>query len=280
MKINDFALCCVYLLCWYYLFKYTSQYEIYIILILLGLIIVCQKKEIAAFNNSMKRQNESYYATLNHDIKPPALAQIRILEQLLKNKFGILNKNQKEILNLSLNSCKQLYKMLKTETSTYEFIQKNKQLKYSTFDLTKLLQECIREISTELDFNNLEINFENPYSYCLIYADKIELKKVIENLLFNGILSAKRSSIIDIFLRIEDNNIILKIKTTGTYINPSEIESYFNRYCTDSTKFNKIGMGVGLYLSKQIIEAHRGKVFALSNKEKFNILGFQIPMTT
>lgn len=257
---------------------YCEKIIIAFTIIILAIILLQIKKKLKLSNDTLFEQAQSYCATLNHDLKTPAIAQIRALELLINEKSGPLNDKQKEIIELTLSSCRYLYRMIYTEIATYNFEAKNQELCYSNFDLIKVIKECISETKKLSDFESKTINLETQYAYCLIRADRHELKTVISNLLLNGILYAHKVKNINVTLRIENNNVVLKIHTTGPYIPPQEIKTFFQKNTTNSAKFHKIGMGQGLYLSKKIIEAHKGSVIAISLKENSNIFGFQIPL--
>ena len=56
------------------------------------------------------------------------------------------------------------------------------------------------------------------------------------------------------------------------------MSNLFKKYVSHAAKFNKIGVGLGLYLSKQIIDAHNGEIYGESFKDNHNTFGFIIPM--
>ena len=56
------------------------------------------------------------------------------------------------------------------------------------------------------------------------------------------------------------------------------MENLFKKYVSHAAKFNKIGVGLGLYLSKQIIDAHKGEIYAKSFEDNHNIFGFILPL--
>ena len=59
---------------------------------------------------------------------------------------------------------------------------------------------------------------------------------------------------------------------------PDSMAKLFRKYVTHSEKFNKVGIGLGLYLSKKIIDAHNGKIIAESSQDQHNTFGFIIPL--
>ncbi|MDE6138660.1 MAG: PAS domain S-box protein [Candidatus Gastranaerophilales bacterium] len=226
----------------------------------------------------IQEQRETYIATLSHDLKTPAIAQVRALELLLSGELGEFNKDQKEMLKLTLDSCNYMYDMVYTLLSTCKFESGEVTLNYSQFDITKLVLESIHEISKLAQDNLTLIEFEPNMKSCIINADRIEIKRVVINFLSNAINYAFPSTNINVSLATNDNNIILKVKNRSHYIEPEAMDRIFRKYVTHSEKFNKVGIGLGLYLSKQIIEAHNGTVIAESSKDETNIFGFKIPI--
>jgi PAS domain S-box-containing protein len=225
-----------------------------------------------------QEQRETYIATLSHDLKTPAIAQVRALELLLSGQFGEFNDEQKEMLEMTLESCNYLYEMVYTLLSTCKLENGFLVLNYSSFDIVAMACECIHEVSNLCNENFINIEFEPKVEKCFIDADKIEMKRVIINLLSNAIKYAFPSSNINVSLSVKNNNVELLVKNSSPYIEPVALERLFGKYVTNSDKFNKVGFGLGLYLSKKIVEKHKGNIIAESFKSQNNIFGFSIPI--
>lgn len=227
----------------------------------------------------IQEQRETYIATLSHDLKTPTIAQIRALELLLSGQLGILNDEQKEMVKLTLDSCNYMYDMVYTLLSTCKFESGEVVLKYSSFDIVELIRESIHEISNLSKENSTDIIFSPGMDCFTVSADKIELKRVVINLISNAISYAFSNTEINVSVRIVDNFVELRVKNSSSYIEPDKMQRIFRKYVTHSEKYNKVGVGLGLYLSKKIVEAHEGKIIAESSKSQTNTFGFLIPVS-
>ncbi len=227
----------------------------------------------------IQEQRETYIATLSHDLKTPAIAQVRALELLLSGQLGEFNSEQKELLKLTLDSCNYMYDMVYSLLSTYKFESGEVILNYSSFNLVEIIKESIKEINELAINNSIKINFEPEEKTCIVFADKAEIKRVLINFLSNSINYAFSSSTIKVKLSKNIEKAELRIINSSPYIAPDVMQRIFSKYVTHSEKFNKVGVGLGLYLSKKIIEAHNGIVIAESSKEfSSNTFGFYIPI--
>lgn len=238
---------------------------------------------ISTFGRSIEQekriseQRETYIATLSHDLKTPTIAQVRALELMLSGQFGEFNQEQKDMLKLTLDSCNYMYDMVYTLLSTYKFENGDISLNFSSFNFTKVVKESIKELMNLAEENYITIEF-GDFQPVVITADRIEMKRVVVNLLSNAINYAFQNSRIYISCLKVGNNIEFSVKNSSPYIEPSVMNGLFRKYVTHSDKFNKVGVGLGLYLSKKIVEAHGGKIIAKSFKNQSNIFGFSIPL--
>jgi signal transduction histidine kinase len=126
--------------------------------------------------------------------------------------------------------------------------------------------------------SDTDIDFDKPATPLFINADRVRIHEVVSNLLNNAISSITRNGKIIISVQVvecttnnnmrEDENdnktcIVVSIKDNGTGIHP-EIESrLFSKFASKS----ELGLGLGLYISKSIIEAHGGKIWGEDNKD-------------
>lgn len=226
----------------------------------------------------VKSQRETYISTLTHDLKTPTLAQIRSLELLLSGQFGALNQAQEEMVNLTLDSCKYMYDMLYTLLASYKFERGEAELNYSNFDVMPIISSSLKKRSRSLRLNDLRIKINPKIKNFTISGDKSELCRVIDIFIGNAISYAKSMSCVYIDIKKNNNIFEFKVKNSSNYIPPDVLQALFKQYSTAAlNRYDKVGVEMGMYYSKKIVEAHGGKIIAESTQDNTNTFGFSIP---
>lgn len=223
-------------------------------------------------------QRETYVATLTHDLKTPTIAQIKALDLLLNDHMGSLNNEQKELLTLTKDSCNFMYEMLSTLLSTYKYENGDYTLNCEKCNIISLAEESINELEAMLKEKNATIYMCTEGSQFNTECDRMQIKRVLTNILGNAISYAYDNTQIDVTIRQYENGISFEAKNQSAYINPETMNNLFKKYVSHAAKFNKVGVGLGLYLSKQIIDAHDGEIYARSFEDNHNIFGFILPL--
>ncbi len=224
------------------------------------------------FEKQIEDQKDTFVATLAHDLKTPTIAQIKAIEYLLNNGSTALNKNDKEILSEVYNSCKYMNSLINNLVMTYNYTSGRIVLNYDSFNLAELLNEACNETRFLTGENSDNINFEIDESECVIYADRLEIKRVLINLLSNAVSYSCPKSPVTVKIKDVENYITFSISNFSRYPMEDDINLIFDKY-SYARKNISIGSGLGLYLSKQIIEAHGGEIFAKKEAE-LCIFGF------
>ncbi len=237
--------------------------------------IVVTSKEISA-QKEVEQQKELFVATLTHDLKTPTTAQMRALELFEKGILGPLNKDQKEIAHQVYNSCKYMNNMIGTVLASYKFDYGQVKLTPEIFDIVELAEECNKELLFSSEEKNIRVNIKSSDTEITISADKLNIKRVIMNLLGNAMAYSRHDSTVDIYVSKMHDFVRLEVVNISEYLSPSELERIFKKYISKAEKYNKAGTGLGLYLSKQIIDAHGGRMIAKSNENKINTFGFEL----
>jgi two-component system sensor histidine kinase VicK len=157
-------------------------------------------------------------------------------------------------------------------------IENNKSLGLSkeNFNLVQKIRNVIHDIKSSQGekADAIEIVYHAPDEPIMIEADKTRIYEVVSNLLRNAIKFTD-SGTITITSRLEGKNAIISIKDTGRSIDPELMPRLFTKFASKS----ETGTGLGLYLSKKIIEAHDGKIWAENNKdEKGATFAFTLPL--
>lgn len=229
----------------------------------------------------IEANKENFIATLTHDLKTPTYAQMNTLNMLLNGAFGKLNDEQTEMIQLSKCSCKYVSDLIATILDTYRYNEGNVKLNPETFDIYYLATKLKTGLGGMAKERNQTIEFSAPKNICEIYADRLQIKRVIFNLLSNAITYGYKNSTILINIKDEKNEIEFTITNQSEQIPEKELSTMFKRFKeTKLSYFNKTSTGLGLYLSKKIIDMHNGKIFAKSYPDGKCIFGFKLPKTT
>jgi two-component system, OmpR family, sensor histidine kinase VicK len=155
------------------------------------------------------------------------------------------------------------------------------------FNLVNLIANVVQDYVGYIEKENLNLklfyNFKQDINDPLpIDADRDRITQVISNLLNNAIkfTSKKTEGIISVFAERKNNNeeeVIVSIKDTGEGINPEILPRLFTKFATRSFS----GTGLGLYISKSIVEAHEGKMWTENNPDvKGATFTFTLPLSS
>ena len=236
-------------------------------------------KHFAHINSEkqLQAQRETFVASIGHDLKNPTLAQIRSLELLLKGAFGRLDKEQSEILGMILDSCRYMNGMLSSLLATYRNYGGVVKLNFAEFSLEDLVKECVSEMLYVARDKALDIK-TRVMSGSFVLADRVQIKRVIMNLISNAIKYAYKNT--DLLLNVYQDkaNICFEFENKSPYISEDKQKSIFARYVSYAGAHKELGIGLGLYASKKIIESHNGTIYVKSFKDDRNIFGFRIPI--
>ena len=229
----------------------------------------------------LEERKNTFIATMTHDLKTPTLAQIRALDLLLNNTFGELKPNQQEIITQIKNSCNYMSNLIFTILDTYMYENGRVKINKDEFNIKELIQETTKEVSNLLIEKEQNIILKSNIHSSTVYCDQIQIKRVLINLIANAISYGNRNTDIVINLDETENSILLNVKNTANYIPEDILKHVFDKYKPTSTqRFKKTSSGLGLYLSKKIIDAHLGKVHAYSSEDGTCIFGFELPKYT
>lgn len=202
---------------------------------------------------------EDFVATLTHDLKVPIVAESNIINFLLDGKFGEINEKQQVALLNMKNSNQELVELVQIILETYKIKETGVKLVKENIMLNKFITDIIKETQPIAHNSGIEI-FYNSKRDLKVTADPMQLERVIKNLISNAISHSNTKEKIDITTGEIPGFVTISIIDYGQGIPPQEIKLIFNKYYSAAKKFRKIGTGLGLYLSQQIVKSHGGEI--------------------
>jgi two-component system sensor histidine kinase ResE len=202
---------------------------------------------------------EDFVATLTHDLKVPIVAESNIINFLLDGKFGEINEKQEVALLNMQKSNKELVELVQIILETYKIKETGVKLFKENIMLNKFLSDVVEKTQPIANNSGITIYFE-PARDIKVTADPIQLERVVKNLISNAISHSNTEERIDITTGEIPGFVTISVIDYGQGIAEKELKLIFNKYYSASKKFRKIGTGLGLYLSQQIVKSHGGEI--------------------
>ena len=228
------------------------------------------------FNPCNKKNRDTYFATLIHDLKTPAFAQIRTIKMLLDGNFGSLNPDQYQILKETLHSEKYMADIVTNILTAYKCDCSELILQKQTFDIADVLNTIYESIKGLAEDKNQIIQINYKCSNLYAFGDKLQLTRVMTNLISNAIKYGNPYSEIIIDLINDNRNVTFKVENKAQPIPKEKLKRIFDKFTGGMGHYNSAGTGLGLYLSKRIIQMHGGKIFAKSFDDGTCVFGFML----
>lgn len=234
---------------------------------------------IKNYTNQKEIENlkEDFVATLTHDLKIPIIAEANMLDFFIDEKFGKLNKKQKDALTSMKESNQELLDLVQVVLDTYKIKEGEIDLSIKSVSVKKLLTDIISEMDSiaKKNQNNLVLNLRSDFN---INIDKFQMKRVLKNLINNAILYGRKNTDIEINVKREWDNISISVKDYGKGIKKEDVAQIFNRYFSTSKSFRKVGTGLGLYLSHKIVKEHGGELIVQSEENNGSEFIIKLPV--
>lgn len=213
----------------------------------------------------LEKLREDFIATLTHDLKVPIVAESNILDFLINGKFGEITEKQREAISNMKDCNQELLELVQILLETYKINEAGIELNKENIDLVPFITLIIDEMRPIAEKSDLNINLDY-HDDLRIFADNLQLKRVVKNLIQNAISHSESNKDIDVKIEQIPDYTLIKIIDYGKGIPKENIDKIFNKYYSTAEKFRKIGTGLGLYLSQQIIKSHGGEIIVTSEE--------------
>lgn len=223
----------------------------------------------------LEKLREDFVATLTHDLKVPIIAESNILEFLINGKFGKISEKQHEAISNMKDCNKELLELVQVLLDTYKINETGIVLEKENINVFSFITGIVDEMAPITEKSGIRLNFETQRDSDIL-ADKIQLKRVVKNLIQNAISHSESSKDVDIKIDQHNGFAYIKIIDYGKGISKEDIDKIFNKYYSSAKKFREIGTGLGLYLSQKIINAHSGKIIVTSEANHYTEFCIQL----
>ena len=215
-----------------------------------------------------------------HELRTP-IQPILGLSEIIRQK---VNTEDREYVNVIIRNARRLQRLTEEILDVAKIESQSLKLKKDEFNLNDVIVNCLNDITTNRQFSNNDKENKQKILYepndILLKADRERVSQVISNLLSNAAKFTPEGtiSIVSDLNGNQDNKnneAIINVKDNGQGIDPDMLPKLFSKFATKSYS----GTGLGLYISKNIVEAHGGRIWAQNNSDgKGATFSFSLPI--
>ena len=227
----------------------------------------------------LDRIKTDFLNTTSHELRTPMAAIKGYIQMLLKQTLGDVTPEQKDALNVILRNTDRLDHLVqdildisRLDSGTMKFIPEKT-------DITKVIKEVVETMQLSANVKNIKINTELEEMPELV-IDQERIKQVIMNLVDNAIKFSPHDYTINLRTKIKKDGVLFEVQDFGRGIPRNKQKKIFERfYQVDSGMDRKFGgAGLGLAISRGIVNAHDGKIWADSTLGKGSSFKFSLPL--
>jgi two-component system, OmpR family, sensor histidine kinase VicK len=227
--------------------------------------------------NNEKMQKE-FINIAAHELRTPVQPILGMAELLELSFEGGQSKTEitRDEIDIILRNAKRLERLSSDVLETARIESQSLRLNKQLFSLHEVISTSIRDAKNQI--GDQDISFQYDPKHLVVYADKGRVSEVVSNILNNAIKFTQKGSItvsVEVQTNDSGSEAIVLIRDEGTGIDREIVSRLFSKFVTKSDK----GTGLGLYISKSIVEAHGGKIWARNNEdERGATFGFSLPL--
>ncbi|MBD2022601.1 hybrid sensor histidine kinase/response regulator [Leptolyngbya sp. FACHB-36] len=226
--------------------------------------------------DQIARQREDFVSRLTHDLRTPLVAADRMLTLFHQGSLGDLSPAMEEAVAIMLRSNQNLLTMVNMLLEVYRYDAGRKKLSFAPVKLVELVQEVLEELRPLAIEKGLALSFDDSEAKDgAVLGDRLELRRVITNLIGNAIKFTTAGSVRVRLQPSAPSQMTLDIEDTGPGIAAEELPTLFESFVQGNHK--RGGSGLGLQLSRRIVEAHRGTIDVQTEVGKGSRFSVQLP---
>jgi len=226
-------------------------------------------EQLFAANEKLKgldKLKSEFLSLAAHQLRSPLTAIKGYASMVAEGSYGEINPKAKEAVDRIFQSSQNLANVVEDLLNVSKIEQGGMKFVMEPFSLVEVARDMAKDLSITAEKKGLKMVFESDdEKQCMVNGDKEKLRQVVLNFVDNSIKYTKEGSIYVSVKRV-GNKVQFRVKDTGMGMTPEIKASLFQKFARgDGARMNTGGSGLGLYLAKEIVSAHKGDVMVESD---------------
>ena len=206
------------------------------------------------------RLKSEFIATASHELRTPLTSVQMGVHLLLEGALGELTDSQNEVLQACRQDCERLDKLMRDLLDLSKIEAGESQPQLATISARDLLSTAVKELRPQVEAKGLKLTVNAPVELPCVSVDRLQIERVLSNLVINALRHTKDGEI-NISAEQRDNHLAVSVHDTGSGIPSEYLPHIFDKF-VQVPDAPTGGAGLGLTISKSIVEAHGGQIGA------------------
>jgi signal transduction histidine kinase len=254
--------------------KFTKEHENIVVSIAAQAAIGIDNAKLYEEVKALNDKKDEFIGLASHELKTPLTSISGYLQIISRLKS---DEASQKFIDKTIHQVKKLTSLVSDLLDVSKIEAGKLQLGIEQFDIKPVVEGAIELIRHSN--NNYNISLQTSIDSLTVSGDPHRIEQVLINLLTNAIKYSPGSDKVEVFLNTKDNKVIVGVKDYGVGIAADKLTKVFSRfYRIEGANPNISGLGIGLYLSHEIVTRHKGKLWVESDLGKGSTFWLSIPL--
>lgn len=247
------------------------------------------EESLRAYHNLLTQQNakleqannlkSEFLASVSHELRTPLTAILGFSDLLEQEQYGSLNREQKQSAAFIHESGNHLFALINDLLDVQKIEAGMMELQQSSVDLPDAITNALNTVRGKAKEKALQLHVEYPRAIAPFPADARKVKQILYNLLANAVKYTPVQGSVSVIVRDGAGEVHVEISDTGPGISPNDQQQLFQPFTQLKSSSSEVyeGTGLGLALTKQLVELHGGNVWLRSEIGQGSTFGFSLP---
>lgn len=244
--------------------------------------LVKQRDEILKLEKKINDENikDEFYSNISHELRTPInviYSALQLNDMYLKNcEVTKINRNNNIIRQNCLRLIRTINNFIDSNKLSEGFLEINKRV----YNIVDIIENVVLSCNFYMNLRETKLTFDPEYEEIYFYCDKDYIERIMLNILSNSLKYGKFKGNIYVMVRIENKkNIIIEVINDAEAIPEDKRKVIFDKFTKVNTSLNRPseGSGLGLFLTKGLVELHNGKITINAGIKYGNIFKITFP---
>lgn len=228
----------------------------------------------------MEAAKSDFISIVSHELRTPLTAIKGFLSMLLKKDFGGLSDKQFHFLSRVYQTNQRMIGLVEDLLDMSHIESGKIRLKVAPVAMEPIISEVVTEMSSKGFERQIALKIARKQKLPLVLADEGRLRQILTNLIDNAIKYSLPKSEVIIEFKSQNGELVTSVKDQGVGITAAHIERLFQRFgrIYNPMSMQAGGTGLGLYIVKNLVESHGGRIWVTSREGKGSRFSFSLPV--